>query len=189
MDQTKSLSLASGLKEELHALDAWCGVRIDELLPRVGLDETAQGIVFTNQPQIVAVELCHRLVLAGLGDQILWIEPPRCTFARATVAHLTRAKFVVSGLLDRFQLLEERARQDESKVTRDPCLEARDKWLYEQCYNRVPHNEIHRLLEEEMPPEWKSISISGIRKAAKNYAIRHNLSPVPRRQGGRPPAR
>jgi hypothetical protein len=71
------------------------------------------------------------------------------------------------------------------KRSRSPLLEARDKWLYEQCcdtsltYEKIK-GELRRCHQNKA---WTMLaSIQGIRNAATNYAARHNLAPPPPRQ-------
>jgi hypothetical protein len=68
--------------------------------------------------------------------------------------------------------------------SRDRKLEARDKWLYQQCCNGVPYKEIQSRLEEEGRRKgWRKIgSVQGIRAAALKYAERHQLPAPPSRQ-------
>lgn len=76
---------------------------------------------------------------------------------------------------------------DETPVERDPVMEARDKWIYEQCRKRVEYSKIISKLGKK-PATWPRIeSPNGIKNAAKWYAKRHELPPIPKRQRGRIP--
>jgi hypothetical protein len=71
-------------------------------------------------------------------------------------------------------------------ASRDPKLEARDKWIYQQCCKgramSYP-NIIAELRRKSKAKGWKPIeSVQGIRRAANTYADNHNLSRPPRRQ-------
>jgi hypothetical protein len=67
------------------------------------------------------------------------------------------------------------------KVMREAKQEERNKWIYDECFKGTPYKEIvAKLLPQQ---EWRKIrSIQGIRHAAKKYAERHGLSPIPSRQ-------
>jgi len=62
--------------------------------------------------------------------------------------------------------------------------DARDKWIYQKCVALVPYASIVRQLKEKA--KWELIdSIQGIKLAAKRYAERNCLPPIPSRQPGR----
>jgi hypothetical protein len=71
-----------------------------------------------------------------------------------------------------------------AKGSRDRKLEARDKWLYQQCCNGVPYKEIKSQLDEKCRTKgWQRIeSVQGIRAAALTYCARHHLPAPPSRQ-------
>ena len=65
--------------------------------------------------------------------------------------------------------------------------EARDKWIYQQCYKGTEHGTIIRRLKRK-PKSWARIeSVQGIRGVVKRYCKRHNLAEPPKRQKGRKP--
>jgi len=70
------------------------------------------------------------------------------------------------------------------RTLRDPNLEARDRWLYQQCYKGVAYKTIKRALGLRCQEKgWHMInSIQGIRCAARKYAGRHGLPMPPSRQ-------
>lgn len=65
-------------------------------------------------------------------------------------------------------------------VMRDAETEARDKYIYEECCKGTKHSTIQR----HVKGQWSSssLSINGIRDAAKRYARRHKLPMPPPRQ-------
>jgi hypothetical protein len=69
---------------------------------------------------------------------------------------------------------------------RDKGIEARDKWIYDQCVKGTPYDEIIGDLKRRCNsnPEWGSAieSVQGIRSAASRYAERNGKTPIPRRQ-------
>lgn len=70
-------------------------------------------------------------------------------------------------------------------VIRAKALEARDKWIYEQCCKLVPYQDIADELGAKKE-QWKKIgSPQGIIRAAKKYAKRHGLLPPPPRRSER----
>jgi hypothetical protein len=72
-----------------------------------------------------------------------------------------------------------------AKASRNRKLEARDRWLYQQCCARVPYKAILSQLKNLGPGKgWQRLgSIQGIRKAARSYAKLHDLPyPAPRQQ-------
>jgi hypothetical protein len=75
----------------------------------------------------------------------------------------------------------------DSKVKRDPVMEERDKWLYEQiCDLSVKHETILARLSKK-PVEWQGVTtVGGIKKAASAYAERHQFPPIPIRKAGAP---
>ncbi len=153
-------------------------MNIGRMRPRLGLDETVSGVVFDNSPREIAAELCQHLVDVGCSQMIRGIDPQRCSSAREAIVHLSEVQDFIAGVLTNMN------REHPGEAT----IEARDKWLYEQCCNCVPYKEILRLMEVQMPPEWELLtSVSGIRKAAITYATRHNLPPIPIRQKTRRP--
>lgn len=66
------------------------------------------------------------------------------------------------------------------KAPRNPQLEARDKWIYQQCWTQTPYKDIRSELDKLCQRNgWPKItSIQGLRTAAKSYARRHHL-PMP----------
>jgi hypothetical protein len=65
---------------------------------------------------------------------------------------------------------------------RDKAIEARDKWIYEQCCKGVAYDAIALRLKKKSV-NWPRIeSKQGIQSAAQRYAKRHNLSDIPRRK-------
>jgi hypothetical protein len=71
---------------------------------------------------------------------------------------------------------------NEIKVWRDPALEARDRWIYDECCKGRPYRTIINWLRSR-PERWRFIStVQGIRYVAAQYARRHRLPPPPRRQ-------
>ena len=84
-------------------------------------------------------------------------------------------------------LAAERAVGNEPNPTATGRNEARDKWIYEQCYKGTEHGTIIRRLKQK-PKSWARIqSVQGIRGAVKRYCKRHNLAEPPKRQKGRKP--
>ena len=69
-----------------------------------------------------------------------------------------------------------------ARATRDKSLEARDRWIYQECCRRVAYDTIAIRLKSK-PSSWPRIeSKQGIQNAAKRYAERNNLPPIPKRQ-------
>lgn len=66
----------------------------------------------------------------------------------------------------------------------DKATEDRNKWLYDQCCKIVPYSTIEKRLSKK--PKWGSLTINGIKNAANAHAKRHNKTPIPPRQNGRP---
>lgn len=62
----------------------------------------------------------------------------------------------------------------------------RDKWIYNQCCARTPYDKIVRLLKEKHSNWDQIVSFQGVKAAAKRYAERKKLPPIPNRQAGRP---
>ena len=70
-------------------------------------------------------------------------------------------------------------------LVRDKELEARDKWIYEECCKGTAYALIAIQLKAKL--EWNSIdTVPGIRKAGMDYAERHGLPAIPRRQKSKP---
>ena len=67
----------------------------------------------------------------------------------------------------------------------DKATEARNKWLYKQCCAVVPYSKIENQLNKK-PLTWVRLTTNGIKNAAKAYAERYKLDPIPARQNGRP---
>jgi hypothetical protein len=68
-----------------------------------------------------------------------------------------------------------------ASIFRERSVEARDKWIYEQCCNGTYYMKIKA--EVNRRKGWSKIaSIQGIRSAALRYARRHNLPPPPPRK-------
>ena len=83
----------------------------------------------------------------------------------------------------RIQVIKKELVASDSVATkaRDRSLEARDKWIYEQCLKLVPYETIGLRLKKK-PKNWPRIERKqGIRIAAIRYAERHGLSPIPAR--------
>lgn len=60
----------------------------------------------------------------------------------------------------------------------------RDKWIYEQCCTGAPYKEIINDLRKraEKKKGWERIeTIQGVKEAARRYAERNNLPPIPNR--------
>jgi hypothetical protein len=70
------------------------------------------------------------------------------------------------------------------KGRRDRKIEARDRWIYRQCCDRVPYKEIVANLSRCSPSKrWQRItSKQGIQNAALRYAKRNQLALPPPRQ-------
>ena len=77
------------------------------------------------------------------------------------------------------------------EVQWDEETEARNKWLYEQCWRIVPYSKIIRDLDTLCKEKgWDPIrSIPGIKRAANAYAKRKGKPRIPRRRSGRPRGR
>lgn len=72
-------------------------------------------------------------------------------------------------------------------IHRDKGTEARDKWIYEECCKLKAYKLIIAQLRQK-PKAWERIeSVPGIKRAAKAYAVRHNLELPPARKSGRKP--
>jgi hypothetical protein len=68
------------------------------------------------------------------------------------------------------------------KKIRDKSIEARDRWIYAECLKLTPYDTIALRLKKK-PPAWPRIGTKqGIYDAAKKYAKRNNLPPIPPRQ-------
>jgi hypothetical protein len=73
-------------------------------------------------------------------------------------------------------------KRDGKKAVRDKSLEARDAWIYKECCKGTAYDAIVIQLKKK-PANWPRIeSKQGIQNAAKRYAERNNLPPIPRRQ-------
>jgi hypothetical protein len=72
-------------------------------------------------------------------------------------------------------------------LARDPAIEARDKWLYEQCCKLVRYEAIIRRLDKKTQTWLRITTPQGIKKAAAAYAERQipKLPPIPKRARGR----
>jgi hypothetical protein len=70
-----------------------------------------------------------------------------------------------------------------SRTARDSKLDARDKWIYQQCCEGTPYKDIVKELKEcHRKKGWRRISsVQGVRQATSKYAERHNLPPITRR--------
>lgn len=67
----------------------------------------------------------------------------------------------------------------------DAAVEARNKYIYDSCMKGVAYSIVINRLRRK-PRTWGLIeSVSGIKKAAKAYATRHDLPMPPERQPGR----
>jgi hypothetical protein len=65
---------------------------------------------------------------------------------------------------------------------RDKAVDARDRWIYAECCKGIAYDTMARALTKK-PASWPRIdSKQGIQNAAKRYAQRHNLAPIPKRQ-------
>jgi hypothetical protein len=71
------------------------------------------------------------------------------------------------------------------KAVRDPKLEARDEWIYQQCLEGVSHGKIATQLKKKAPTEgWRTVSTKQrIEQIGKEYAKRHGKPLPPPRQG------
>jgi hypothetical protein len=82
--------------------------------------------------------------------------------------------------------LERDPAQCKAQSRRDPKLEARDKWIYQQCCKgrAAPYLSIIAELKKKAQAKgWEPIdSPQGIRRAASKYAIAHDLPQPSRRQ-------
>jgi hypothetical protein len=78
---------------------------------------------------------------------------------------------------------------DEQAWIREPIAttanEDRDRWIYEQCCALVKYSSIKRALANNEEGWMPISSTSGLKLAAKRYAVRHNLPLPPSRQPGR----
>ena len=68
------------------------------------------------------------------------------------------------------------------KVQRDKLTEARDKWVYDQCWKGVAYDSIARNLPKKNPKWNQIITKQGILACAKRYAKRNGLPDPPPRQ-------
>jgi hypothetical protein len=69
-----------------------------------------------------------------------------------------------------------------AKPLRDKALEDRDRWIYAECCRGTAYDTIASKLTKK-PQDWPRIeSKQGIQNAAKKYAERNGLPPIPRRQ-------
>jgi hypothetical protein len=75
-------------------------------------------------------------------------------------------------------------RQTAQKALRDKKTEARDKWIYLQCYKGTPHDMIVAELRKIAPKrKWRIVSTKQrIRQIGIEYADRHGLPHPPPRQ-------
>jgi hypothetical protein len=71
-----------------------------------------------------------------------------------------------------------------ASVRTDKKREARDKWIYNQCWKMVPYKTIITQLNDISSSKgWEPIeSVQGIRAAASRLATRLGWQPIPRRQ-------
>lgn len=111
--------------------------------------------------------------------EYLWVQPSQGAKSIALLKAPPLDQSVVRGL-------EWAAEQFTDEVVRDPAIEARDKWIYEQCLKPVAYKTIIRRLNKERVTWERITSIPGIKKAARAYAKRHGLPPIPPRKRGRP---
>ena len=69
------------------------------------------------------------------------------------------------------------------KKRRNSSSDARDKWIYEECCKGTAYLTIVNKLKTK-PKTWDRIDTEqGIRRAAKSYAKKHDLPPIPSRRG------
>lgn len=189
--------MGNGKKEALERLVEELGEFLDSGLVS-GLDDERdppdRDCVRKGGPVHLAVEAVQAFYSSGgLPSPVpreAWID---LTVARDTVDDPTlwrKIAFKNSAIIRRWAK-RKIARMNESSptktitaepVARDPDLERRDKWIYEQCVALVPYDSI-RIALAKKPSNWPKIeSKQVILFAAKRYAKRHNLPPVPRRQ-------
>ncbi len=121
-----------------------------------------------------------------------------CNFPDSTAARLIRYFFEAKGwsanqtaehsVADLLVLLggEADANAKPGNIAkRDSKTEARDKWIYEKCCRLTPYKTIVVQLSRQRKAWDRIESVPGIKRAAKAYAIRHNLELPPARKSGR----
>jgi hypothetical protein len=128
-----------------------------------------------------ALEFCPVHVTAALINLGTRLDPTAAALVQRRIDEDRSLIDLVGGTATRVGTTSNQA-----PVQRNPNLDARDKWIYEECMSVVKYEEIIRRLRDDHD-EWESIdSINGIKSAAKKYAERRGLSGIPVRQAGRP---
>jgi hypothetical protein len=130
-------------------------------------------------------QLCAELqisseVLAPFADLVLPEEPEQRAQARREM--VCRIAESVFQRLSRAETEPSSPRIPPSNQTQGDVNDARDRWIYEQCCDGTPYDDIISQLRRNHEG-WRYIkSATGIRNAAQQYAKRHKVSPPPRRR-------
>lgn len=110
--------------------------------------------------------------------------PPNRPSKQAMEDTLTRAAALLQRIV--FATIVRSPGKRLARGSTDMKLEARNKWLYQQCCKgrQMPYANIIAELKRIAPEKgWEPIeSIQGIRAAAKQYAASHNKPLIPNRQ-------
>lgn len=134
------------------------------------------------------------LIQSGIDvpDEWLRIEVPNYSFQKRPDSIVLRGSpgTVIASAIEQMGLLLLRweAVSNTVDTVRDSRLEARDKWIYNQCCK--PNNKYSTIARQlkDNGHGWPLIkSAQGIKKAAERYAARHKSKSIPKRSRGRKP--
>lgn len=121
-----------------------------------------------------------RIALSSIqiGGTWLYARDELMSLASLLVDELDRRKAAADKVRGRSMAAPKQAK-------RDPKIEARDKWIYEQCCAGEPHDKIAGELKRKSPAKgWKVFkSKNRVWQIGKEYAERHGLDQPPPRQG------
>lgn len=189
-------------------VDEWGTFQIDDENDEPFAGSVVEGLAAMIAGSRATVE--HDLSLLGryqTGFQNMRGKQPRLLFARQWVDLITATRRLIGRMhdgwdefyrspSDRVRGMQFRinvpAPADKRSVGRKVHgqNEERDRWLYELCCRGVLHGAIRHQLDERIAASlrnsaeaWEPIStIEGIRRAARRYAERHELTPPPARK-------
>lgn len=109
------------------------------------------------------------------SDILEYIEPAIAAFQKTGPSHE-----ILNELSARLQQETSKAEKPQAATAND----ARDRWIYNEALKGETWAAIVEKLKSK-PIRWGRLAADGCRKAAKRYAERNNLSPIPQRNAGR----